>query len=74
MFQVLDYVKERASLYELNKTVRMWERKVEIAEVKFDTSLSLCGHVFTKRYRLFYLKRENRSRSFDIAPSLETSN
>jgi hypothetical protein len=31
---VLDYVKERASLYELNKTVRMWERKVEIAEVK----------------------------------------
>ena len=41
MFQVLDYVKERASLYELNKTVRMWERKVEIAEVKFDTSLSL---------------------------------
>lgn len=33
VFKVLDYVKERASLYELNKTVRMWERKVEIAEV-----------------------------------------
>ena len=40
MYQVLDYVKERASLYELNKTVRMWERKVEIAEVKSQIYLS----------------------------------
>lgn len=35
--EVLDYVKERASLYELNKTVRMWERKVEIAEMALNT-------------------------------------
>ncbi|XP_028410048.1 coiled-coil domain-containing protein 113-like [Dendronephthya gigantea] len=35
--EVLDYVKERASHYELNKTVRMWERKVEIAEMALNT-------------------------------------
>ena len=39
----MDYVKERASLYELNKTVRMWERKVEIAEVSSSASrLRVC--------------------------------
>ena len=31
--KVMEYVKERASLYELTKTVKAWERKVEIAEV-----------------------------------------
>ena len=31
--QVMEYVKERASLCELTKAVRAWERKVEIAEV-----------------------------------------
>ena len=29
----MEYVKERANLYELSKTVKAWERKVEIAEV-----------------------------------------
>ena len=29
----MEYVKERASFYELSKTVKAWERKVEIAEV-----------------------------------------
>ena len=29
----MDYVEERAKLYELNKVVKMWERKVEIAKV-----------------------------------------
>lgn len=29
----MEYVSERASLYELTKTVKAWERKVEIAEV-----------------------------------------
>ena len=32
-------MKERASLYELTKAVRAWERKVEIAEVSFDISI-----------------------------------
>ena len=31
--KVMEYVNERASLYELTKTVKAWERKVEIAEV-----------------------------------------
>ena len=31
---VMEYVKERSSLYELSKKVKAWERKVEIAEVK----------------------------------------
>lgn len=35
---VLDYVTERADLYELNKTVRMWERKVEIAQMALKTN------------------------------------
>ncbi|KAJ7375686.1 hypothetical protein OS493_039595 [Desmophyllum pertusum] len=35
---VLDYVTERADLYELNKTVRMWERKVEIAHMALKTN------------------------------------
>ena len=30
---VMDYVQEKADLYELKKKVRTWERKVEIAEV-----------------------------------------
>lgn len=34
---VLDYVNERANLYELNKTLKMWERKVEIAEMALQT-------------------------------------
>ncbi|EDO35964.1 predicted protein [Nematostella vectensis] len=35
---VMDYVGERAKLYELNKVVRMWERKVEIAEMALKTN------------------------------------
>ena len=33
--EVMEYVEEKADLYELQKKVRSWERKVEIAEVKF---------------------------------------
>ena len=32
--QVMEYVQERASLYELTKAVTSWERKVEISEVR----------------------------------------
>ena len=32
--QVMEYVQERASLYELTKAVKAWERKVEISEVR----------------------------------------
>ncbi|XP_033126093.1 coiled-coil domain-containing protein 113-like [Anneissia japonica] len=31
--EVVEYVQEKADLYEMNKTVRSWERKVEIAEM-----------------------------------------
>ena len=31
--EVVEYVKEKAELYELSKTVKSWERKVEIADV-----------------------------------------
>ena len=30
---VVEYVQEKADLYELAKTVKSWERKVDIAEV-----------------------------------------
>ena len=30
---VMEYVNEKATLYELQKRVKSWERKVEIAEV-----------------------------------------
>ena len=30
---VMEYVSEKADLYELQKKVKSWERKVEIAEV-----------------------------------------
>lgn len=30
---VMDYVQEKADLYEIQKKVKSWERKVEIAEV-----------------------------------------
>lgn len=30
----MEYVTEKADLYELQKKVKSWERKVEIAEVK----------------------------------------
>ena len=33
MPEVVEYVKEKAELYELSKTVKSWERKVEIADV-----------------------------------------
>ena len=33
--EVMEYVEEKADLYELQKKVRSWERKVEIAEVRF---------------------------------------
>lgn len=32
--EVMEYVGEKADLYELKKKVRSWERKVEIAEVR----------------------------------------
>ena len=35
--QVMEYVQERASLYELTKAVKAWERKVEISEVSHMT-------------------------------------
>ncbi|XP_031565323.1 coiled-coil domain-containing protein 113-like [Actinia tenebrosa] len=35
---VMDYVGERAKLYELNKVVKMWQRKVEIAEMALQTN------------------------------------
>ena len=31
---VMEYVGEKADLYELQKKVKSWERKVEIAEVR----------------------------------------
>ena len=33
----MEYVQERASLYELTKAVKAWERKVEISEVSHMT-------------------------------------
>lgn len=30
----MEYVQERASQYELSKTLHVWQRKVEIAEVR----------------------------------------
>jgi len=33
----MEYVGEKASLHELTKTVRAWERKVEIAEMALRT-------------------------------------
>lgn len=33
MLQVLDYVAQKAELFELEKEIKNWERKVEIAEV-----------------------------------------
>ena len=32
----MDYVSERACLYELSRTLRAWERKVDISEVSWD--------------------------------------
>ena len=32
----MEYVTEKAGLYELNKKVKSWERKVDIAEVRND--------------------------------------
>lgn len=32
--EVMEYVTEKADLYELNKKVKSWERKVDIAEVQ----------------------------------------
>ncbi|KXJ27320.1 coiled-coil domain-containing protein 113 [Exaiptasia diaphana] len=36
--EVMEYVEERAKLYELNKVVKMWERKVEIARMALQTN------------------------------------
>lgn len=35
--EVVEYVKEKAELYELSKTVKSWERKVEIADMALKT-------------------------------------
>lgn len=32
--EVMEYVSEKADLYELQKKVKSWERKVEIADVR----------------------------------------
>lgn len=32
--EVMEYVSEKADLYELHKKVKSWERKVDIAEVR----------------------------------------
>lgn len=36
--EVMEYVSEKADLYELQKKVKSWERKVEIADVSFSNS------------------------------------
>ena len=33
MPQILDYVRQKAEMYELEESVKNWERKVEIAEM-----------------------------------------
>jgi hypothetical protein len=33
MPQILDYVQQKAEMYEMEQTLRNWERKVEIAEM-----------------------------------------
>ena len=55
---VMDYVQEKADLYDIQKKVRSWERKVEIAEVWLDRSFTqqtLSSRViitcFTHRWR-----------------------
>ena len=35
----MEYVQERASQYELTKTLHIWQRKVEIAEVSYIQNL-----------------------------------
>ena len=49
---VIDYVQVRADLYDLNKTLRTWERKVDIAQVRtsfIDVMENLAGIYFKKR-------------------------
>jgi len=41
----MEYVGERAKLYELNKVVKMWERKVEIAKVTWLNAIKTLGLV-----------------------------
>ena len=38
---VMEYVQEKADLYEIQKKVKSWERKVEIAEVSSPRSVSM---------------------------------
>ena len=38
---VMDYVTEKADLYEIQRKVKNWERKVEIAEVTFSKCILL---------------------------------
>ena len=41
--EVMEYVSEKADLYEIQKKVKSWERKVEIADVsEFSDSTLLC--------------------------------
>ena len=49
--KVMEYVNERASLYELTKTVKAWERKVEIAEVGLAIGVSGLIIIMILRFR-----------------------
>ena len=40
--EVMEYVSEKADLYEVQKKVRSWERKVEIAEVSTGGDCEFC--------------------------------
>ena len=46
----MEYVKERASLCELTKAVRAWERKVEIAEVSLELYYALVPLEYDQLY------------------------
>ena len=62
----MEYVKERASLYELTKAVRAWERKVEIAEVSFDVSIESDNNFYLDIYSL----DGPEDQSSDMAPTV----
>ena len=71
----MEYVKERASLYELTKTVKAWERKVDIAEVTLAFTIVIM--IFMHHYGyltcvLLLLTDGSTNQPTDMAPSLPT--
>ena len=73
----MEYVKERASLYELTKTVKAWERKVEIAEVTLASTIVKFKMIFMHHYGyltcvLLLLTDGSTNQPTDMAPSLST--